>query len=309
MYPYIVSIGLLACGFCIFAATKRYYQSQAEKTYENLLHILDRSLQGDLTCSSYDESMDAAVTARLNRLMRISQTHRQSAEEERDTVKALISDIAHQVRTPLTNMMLYTGLLKEQPLSADARHLADRLQKQSDKLDFFMKELVRSSYMEQEMIAIAPTQVSVTELIRSACQMVELAAIKKEIVLAADTKQVEELCCYADKKWTTEAIANVLDNAVKYSPIKSVIEISVICYEVFVCIRIKDDGIGIREEEQGLVFRRFYRSDDVKEQDGYGIGLYLVREVLAKQGGYARIRSEHGKGTVMQLYLLKSAAD
>ena len=120
---------------------------------------------------------------------------------------------------------------------------------------------------------------------------------------------MEELCCYADKKWTTEAIANVLDNAVKYSPIKSVIEISVICYEVFVCIRIKDDGIGIREEEQGLVFRRFYRSDDVKEQDGYGIGLYLVREVLAKQGGYARIRSEHGKGTVMQLYLLKSAAD
>ncbi len=310
MYSYVV---MSACFFagCIgsFFAAKWHYQSQSKKMYQNLLQILDRSLHGELVQNSYDESMDAAVAARLNRMVQITKTHQKDAEKERDTVKALISDISHQVRTPLTNIMLYTGLLKEQPLCSDALHLADKLQKQSDKLDFFMKELVKSAYTEQEMIAVRPCRVSVQEIIQTACQTVELAAMKKEIVIAADSKAAEGLTCYADRKWTIEAVANVIENAVKYSPQSSAVEISVVPYEIFICIQIKDRGIGIREEEQGLVFRRFYRSKDVKDLTGYGIGLYLVREVLSKQGGYAKIQSEYGKGTMVSLYFLRSCGN
>lgn len=309
MQPYLTAVSFLAGSLCAAAVFRRHYKSQAEKMYQSLLETLDRSLHGELLQEQYDESMSAAVIARLNRLVKTVRMHQQSAEKERDTVKALISDISHQVRTPLTNMMLYTGLLKEQPLCADARLFVDRLQKQSDKLDFFMKELVKSSYMEQDMIAIHPKRENAAQLMQTACQLVELSAMEKEIVIALHTQQAEQLFCYADQKWTVEAISNVIENAVKYSPPRSVIDLSAVSYEMFVCIQVKDDGIGIREEEQGLVFRRFYRSDDVKEQPGYGIGLYLVREVLGKQGGYAKIRSEYRKGTVVQLYLLKADAD
>ena len=163
-----------------------------------------------------------------------------------------------------------------------------------------MKELVKSSYAEREMISIHPKIINVEEVLNTSCQIIELTALKKKITIKQDgTKTL----CYADKKWTTEALANVLDNAIKYSPENSEIAMRVIPYESFVCIQVEDQGIGIQEEEQGLVFERFYRSKSVSNEPGFGIGLYLVREVLSKQGGYVKIRSEIDKGTTVQLYL------
>ena len=262
-------------------------------------------MAGKYQDTAYDESMDAAVAERLNRVVQISGMNQEKAERERDTIKSLISDISHQVRTPLTNIMLYVGLLQEQDLDESTMRLAEKIQKQSMKLDFFMKELVKSSYTEQEMISIHPEMTGVEEIINTACQMVEVAALKKKIDIV---EEVTEVLCYADKKWTTEAIGNVLDNAVKYSPEDSQVKVNVLPYESFICIQIVDQGIGIREEEQGMVFERFYRSKDVSSEPGFGIGLYLVREVLTKQGGYVKITSEIGKGTTVQLYLSRYEA-
>lgn len=306
MHGYMIVTVFLAAGFmtaCIFI--KRYYQNRMAAEYQGLLMKLDRAISGEIQDTTYDESMDAAITERLNRVVQIAWMNQDRAERERDTVKSLISDVSHQVRTPLTNIMLYAGLLQEQDLEREAMALAGKIQKQCTKLDFFMKELVRSSYAEQEMISIHPEKTGVEEMINTACQMVEVAALKKRIHIV---KEAAEVSCYADKKWTTEAIGNVLDNAVKYSPEDSQIKVRVIPCESFICIRIEDQGIGIREEEQGLVFERFYRSGDVSGEPGFGIGLYLVREVLAKQGGYARIKSEIGKGTAVQLYLSRYEA-
>lgn len=168
-----------------------------------------------------------------------------------------------------------------------------------------MKELVKSSYAEQEMISIYPKMMRVEEIINTSCQIVELAALKKKIRIA---QEETDALCYADKKWTAEALGNVLDNAVKYSPEYSQIELKVILYESFVCIQVQDQGIGIKEEEQGLVFERFYRSKSVSSEPGFGIGLYLVREVLSKQGGYAKIKSKPGGGTTVQLFLSRYEA-
>nr|WP_275891378.1 HAMP domain-containing sensor histidine kinase [Ruminococcus sp. OA3] len=225
------------------------------------------------------------------------------AREERDVIKSLISDISHQVRTPLTNIMLYTGLLKEQSLEEGAAALTDKIDRQTEKLDFFMRELVKSSYTEQAMISVSPEMINVEEVIDTACQMTELAAMKKNIDLKIEKT---EAFCYADKKWTTEALGNVLENAVKYSPEQSAVQITTVLYESFVCVRVRDEGIGIREEEQGRVFERFYRSDVVKNEPGFGIGLYLVRAVLSKQGGYARIKSKPGEGTTVEVYLART---
>lgn len=106
-------------------------------------------------------------------------------------------------------------------------------------------------------------------------------------------------------KWTVEALFNIIDNAVKYTNENGTITISVKSYELFACISIQDNGIGIAEEEQEKIFGRFNRGSNVSETEGTGIGLYLSREIIEKQGGYIHLQSKLGKGSIFEIYLPK----
>lgn len=291
--------------FTTFLFVKHYYQKKIKADYENLLLKLDRALGGSFSETFYDESMNSAITERLNQLIQIYQMNHEKTDKERNTIKSLISDISHQVRTPITNIMLYTGLLAEKELKEDEKLLADKIQKQADKLDFFIKELVKSSYTEQEMLTLRPEMTSLEEMIDTACQMTEVSAMKKQITIR---KETTSQMCYADKKWSIEALVNLLENSVKYSPVGSLVTITVTTYESFLCVCVNDQGIGIPEQEQGMVFERFYRSEEVKKEPGFGIGLYLVREILSKQGGYAKIKSTPQKGTTVEIYFSRYPA-
>lgn len=292
---------VLACAALAGAAGFAFwYQRRIRRQMDTVLERLDRAIGGTIQENTYDESIESAVTQRLNQLVEMSRLNCDQADKDRNLVKALISDISHQVRTPLTNIMLYAGLLEEQELSENAGEMASRIHRQADKLDFFMKELVRSSYLETDMITVHVEKSSVDELIARACQAVEMQALKKEIVIEAAPSSEQ---AFFDMKWTVEALVNLLDNAVKYSPVGSVVRICAIPYESFLCIRVKDEGIGIREEEQGMIFRRFYRSPSVSGEKGLGIGLYLVREIIKKQAGYVKVKAEPGVGAELFVYL------
>ena len=291
---------ILFCCVVIFIVIIWWHRKKLSESYNNLLQKLDVAINGETQGVVYDESLDAAITERLNRIVQISSLQKRNAEEERDVVKSLISDISHQVRTPLSNIMLYVGLLKEANLDDKALALADKIESNSEKLDFFMKELIKSSYTEQEIITVYPQKINIEELVSKACQLVELLALKKNIIIC---RQNTDGICYADKKWTVEAIGNIIENAIKYSPENSKVYINVISYESFICIQVKDTGIGIAEKEQGKVFQRFYRGENVKNNSGFGIGLYLAREVLSKQDGYIKLDSKLNKGTTVNIFL------
>lgn len=327
MEKFMICMAVLAAAAGIaIVCIRRYYRKRMQAATQMLLERLDRAIGGKMQEEIFDESVDAAVTERLNRLLELTNMHQEQAETERDTIKSIISNITHQIRTPVTNIMLYTGLLQEivaapgqdDGLTENISHLLLKLQKQADKLDFFMKELVKSTYTEQEMISLHPEMTDVQEIVAAACQTVELSAMKKGIVIAVqpagDVQQhgkeetADGILCYADRKWTVEALANVLDNAVKYSPSGSRIDVRLRTGESFLCVEVGDRGCGIREEEQGRIFERFYRAEEVSAEPGFGIGLYLVREVLSRQGGYARVKSAPGEGTTMYLYLSRYAA-
>lgn len=327
MEKFMICMAVLAAAAGIaIVCIRRYYRKRMQAATQMLLERLDRAIGGEMQEEIFDESVDAAVTERLNRLLELTNMHQEQAETERDTIKSIISNITHQIRTPVTNIMLYTGLLQEivaalgqdGGVTENISHLLLKLQKQADKLDFFMKELVKSTYTEQEMISLHPEMTDVQEIMAAACQTVELSAMKKGIVIAVqpagDVQQhgkeetADGILCYADKKWTVEALANVLDNAVKYSPSGSRIDVRLRTGESFLCVEVGDRGCGIREEEQGRIFERFYRAEEVSAEPGFGIGLYLVREVLSRQGGYARVKSAPGEGTTMYLYLSRYTA-
>lgn len=300
MNIYVILIFGVIINIVLIYMVIRWYRNKLLVQYQNFLNKTDEILSGKQIELSYDESLDSAISERLNRIIEISRMQKGIAEEERDIVKSLITNISHQIRTPLANITLYTGLLKERIKDSEAARLADKIENNAGKLEFFMKELLKSSYAEQEIISVSPKIIALDTIIKRSCQSVELDAIKKKIQLVLEYSTYK---VYADSKWTEEVFNNIIENAIKYSPDGATITIKSILYESFVCVQIIDNGIGIPEEEQGKIFQRFYRGTDVTDKQGFGIGLYLAREVLRKQQGYIKVKSTLNRGTTVEVFL------
>lgn len=305
MRIYIISIiSIIILNVIIISLVIRWYRNNILRQYNNFLNKADEILSGKPIDIMYDESIDSAISERLNRIVEISRMQKEVAEEERDIIKSLLSNISHQIRTPLTNITLYAGLLKDEVKESSAFRLADKIEKNAEKLEFFMKELLKSSYAEQEIISVKPKIVELDKVMKKSCQSVELDAMKKNIHVSSEYTNYK---VFADLKWTEEVFTNIIENAIKYSPNGTEIIIKSILYESFVCVQIIDNGIGIPEQEQGKIFQRFYQGSNVTDKQGFGIGLYLAREVLRKQQGYMKIKSGLNNGTTVEVFLSRRA--
>ena len=108
-----------------------------------------------------------------------------------------------------------------------------------------------------------------------------------------------------DYKWTAEAVYNIIDNAVKYTPSGGLIKIDITEYEMFCAVNVTDSGIGIDEEELGKIFSRFYRGRNAVYEEGVGIGLFLSREILSAEKGYIKVKSKIGQGSSFSVFLPK----
>ena len=223
------------------------------------------------------------------------------ALREKKQMKSLISDISHQTKIPLANMKLYQEFLQEEELSEKGREFLRRIEEQTEKLDFLLQSMVKMSRLENGIIQIKKEKGKLQETLTAAVSQIVPAATKKEMTLRVSCDS--DLLLNHDRKWTEEAIFNVLDNAVKYTDPKGSIEIQVIPQEIFTKISIRDNGKGILPERQAEIFTRFYREPEVHDNHGVGIGLYLTRKILELQNGYIEVRSEAGKGSEFCLYL------
>ena len=172
---------------------------------------------------------------------------------------------------------------------------------QVDKLDFLLQSMVKMSRLETGTIKIQKKNTPLADTLAMAISNVVIKAEKKKIKI--DVQYDEQLEINHDKKWTAEAIFNILDNAVKYTEEGGTIHIVVCRQELFTKISIEDTGKGIALERQAAVFTRFYREPEVHDKDGIGIGLYLAREILTLQNGYIEVHSQVGHGSTFLIYL------
>ena len=269
-----------------------------------LLARLDRMLagavDGSFRESRFDESRLSALEGRLARFLNGSAASARELEGKRAAIQTLISDISHQTKTPIANILLYASLLAEGELSPEQAAQAATLSRQAEKLSFLIQALVKASRLETGIITTAPEPQPVGPLLEGALAQARPQAEAKGLTLAA------EPCGAAarfDRKWTAEALFNVVDNAVKYTPAGGKIAVSVVLWEMYVEIKVTDTGKGISESNQAAIFRRFYREEEVHEQQGVGIGLYLAREIVTRQGGYIKVVSEPGKGSEFSIML------
>ena len=272
------------------------------RNWKRLNQMLDEGIRGEFEESKYDESELSKVESKWKRFLQDSAMAKQNLETEKANIKGLISDISHQTKTPMANIKLYSELLSEQ-LEEDGMEaeLLGQIQAQAQKLEFLIQALTKLSRLETNILEVVPVKSQVKPLLESAVEEIRKKAEKKEIQIKIEMDFEAE--AVFDGKWTEEALYNLLDNAVKYSPAGSEVLISTKLYEMWCVIAVSDRGRGISEEEIPKIFGRFYRAKEVQQEEGVGIGLYLVREILQKEGGFIKVNSEVGKGSTFLCYL------
>ena len=170
-----------------------------------------------------------------------------------------------------------------------------------NKLDFLFQALIKTSRLETGAILLEKKDGLLFDTLAQAMSGIVYGAEKKHIAVTVDCP--EDLHLSHDGKWTAEAIFNLLDNAVKYTPAGGRISVSVEKWEMYVKLNVTDTGKGISESNQASIFRRFYREEEVHDEQGVGIGLYLAREIITRQGGYIKVTSEIGKGSTFSVFL------
>ena len=295
-------LSIAAIAAILVAGTVLWYRRRTRQTLERLNRMVDAAIQGTFTENSFDESLLSAVESKLAHYLAASTVSAKNVQQEKEHLKALIGDISHQVKTPTANILLYTQLLSEQPLSQESRLCVDALEGQTKKLQSMMDALVKTSRLESGVIALHPTYGKLYRVLEAAVSQLAPKAAAKGIAITLESTEAEAVF---DSKWTEEAIANLLDNAVKYTPTGGSVSITVTDYHIFSAIHVRDTGPGIAEEEQPKIFQRFYRGQAHAESEGVGIGLYLVRQIARAQGGYVKVCSQVGSGSTFSLYLPK----
>ena len=275
----------------------------ARRTVRRLDRMLSTAIDGGFGEESFDESAPSALESRMARFLNGSARSLRGVQRQRESIQRLLSDISHQTKTPLANLKLYSSLLMEEELTPRQREQAQVILQQSEKLSFLIETLVKLSRLETDVLAVTPKLQPLSPLLERAASQAKAAAEQKGIALQLHLQQQAEMKALYDLRWTAEALGNLLDNAVKYTPPGGCIQVSATQYELFCRIDVRDNGIGIAEEEQAQIFGRFYRGRQVREQEGLGIGLYLAREIAQKQGGYLKLSSRPGQGSTFSLYL------
>ena len=301
---FIVGGTLTLCAFFWIWLLVLIFGKRLSHFTSNLCRTLDNMIDGneELQKSNDSETLFARINHRLIRLYEIMQKNRHKVDMERQELQMLISDISHQVKTPVSNLQMVTDTLLTKPVSEEERmDFLQGIRSQTDKLDFLFQALVKTSRLETGAIRLEKKDSSLFHTLAQAMSSIVYAAEKKEIAVSVDCP--ENLIISHDSKWTSEALFNLLDNAVKYTPAGGKIAVSVVLWEMYVEVKVTDTGKGISESNQAAIFRRFYREEEVHDQQGVGIGLYLAREIVTRQGGYIKVVSELRQGSEFSIML------
>lgn len=290
-----LAVGCVLFSVCFVLLERR----RSRKMLQRMEAMLEAAMKGCYQELFFDETQLSRLESALAHYLAANEVSVKNLTAEKEKTNTLISDISHQTKTPISNLLLYSELLQEETLSKSARESTVQIHNQAEKLQFLISSLVKLSRLETGIVVVKPSAHPVADLLHTLYEQYEPAAREKGLELILYEKEARAVF---DEKWTFEAIGNILDNAIKYTE-NGTVTISVNTYESFTCIQVSDTGKGIRESEQAAVFGRFYRSQDVKDEKGVGIGLFLARQIIQNQGGYMKLSSTLGKGSEFFVYL------
>lgn len=301
IYLFALAAYLLTSCLTIFLMRKRFI-----KFTDQVLWQLDDIIAGRFKPDEVknQDTLTDKIYHRMAKLYKIMTNSKARITQDRTELQELVSDISHQVKTPIANLkMINSTLLYNEMPAAQQKEFLETADSQLDKLDFLMQSMIKTSRLETGVIALTKTAQPLYDTLASSLGGILFSAEKKKIGVEVDCP--ENLIVSHDRKWTSEALFNILDNAVKYTEEGGRITVKACDQEMYVKVEISDTGKGIPEYHQADIWKRFYREEDVHEIDGIGIGLYLARKIIALQAGYIVVSSLPGAGSVFTVYLPK----
>lgn len=282
--------------------------------YREIDRLLDCVLNREELCrSELLEGEFSALVGKLGRIRRMTEQQVERAGEEKEQVKSLVSDMSHQLKTPLANLSVYADILEGQELDEEKRReITGRMKRQVEKLDWIIGSLGKMVRLEQDVIAFDAEELPIRQTILDAIDAVYEKAEKRNIDIVSEP--YEDVRLFHNRKWTAEVFANILENAVKYCEAGrradgGTARIAVHSFELYTEIQFADDGCGIRQEEIPRIFGRFYRGKDAAGVEGSGIGLYLSNLILEKEKGYMTVQSVYGEGSCFSVFLRNGVGD
>lgn len=288
---------LLACGGCALL----WWRNRC--TTRVLDRMLEEILDGEpISQSELEEGAVSALAAKMRRVQEKVDASVTDAEQEREAVKQLISNMAHQLKTPLAGLVMYREMLEDENLAANTRRqFLEKMKKQTEKLDWILNALFKMVELEQGAVVFDAQALPLRPTLVDAVGAVLDKAEQRQITITL--APFAEVTLWHNRRWTAEVFVNILENAIKYTDAGGEVAISVHPLELYTEIRFADNGIGIRAEELSAIFQRFYRSPDVEAREGSGIGLALSRMILAHEKGYITAASDYGKGSTFSVFL------
>ena len=300
----LAGVLLTACALAWLFLLTLFFAKRLSQFTSGLCQTMDSMITGgeEPARPGDSETIFARISYRLSRLYGILQENRRKVDEERRELQTLVSDISHQVKTPVANLKMVTDTLLAKPVTEqERRDFLQGIRSQTDKLEFLVQSMGKASRLETGAITLEKKDGPLLDTLAQAMSGIVYGAEQKGI--SVEVQCPEDLRVSHDSKWTAEALFNLLDNAVKYTPAGGMISVSVEQWEMYVKLDVTDTGKGIPESRQAAIFRRFYREEEVHDQPGVGIGLYLAREIVTRQGGYIKVASEPDRGSAFSVFL------
>lgn len=295
----VIVIAILVCLLTIIVCL-----TYVIRTFDILSEILEQiiSKQTNIQLSDLKDTRQSKLIHQLKKVTNMVNEDIRKSDKEKEIVKGLISDISHQLKTPLANILMYTDLLKDNSMNEeDKQEFIKHTREQTLKIQWLIKSLIKTSRLETGAINFEANSEYIKATIANSVSSIYSLADNKDIKIIVE--EFEDIKLFHNPKWTEEAFTNILENALKYSPPSSEIKIKIVQMNIYTKIQISDKGIGIHKEDFNNLFKRFYRSKESVTYEGSGIGLYLSQLIVSKEGGYISVKSEIDKGSTFSVFL------
>ena len=302
---------ILFCGLinlCIYF----HFRRQFVRLVSDICRYAEQVMRGEpVQIQQNRETLTSKVVMEMEEMERLTALRLEESNMEKQQLLEMISEITHQIKTPVSNLKMYCEMLSEEetPLypspafqgAAGGNPANKVMEQQLIKLEFLLDTLLKASRLETDMIHPEMENRRVLDTLAAAVNNIIHKAGLKNIEISADCSSSIQVC--HDLKWSAEDIDIILDNAVKYTPKNGSIHISVHVGEMYTEIRIQDTGKGIDPAHMNDIFKRFYREKSVSQEEGLGLGLYLARYIITLQKGYIAVRSVPGEGSCFSVCL------
>ncbi len=293
---YVTCFVLGICAFLLVFISVMARHRREKRLEELIMYLMKLQDHPELPkLEKYREGQLGILQSEIYKLVMQFREKSSGAVREKEYLAGMLSDISHQIKTPLTSITIMTDLLKNPNLDEGKRaEFTDKIDSQVTRITWLIRNLLTLSQLDANMLRLKREDVAAQEILLKACQPFEVLAELKGVELTAMADKEIRLSC--DKHWTTEVISNIVKNSLEHTSSGGKVEIRVSQNNFTTNIFIEDNGEGIAKEHLPHIFERFYKVGN-SSNDSVGIGLALSRQIIMMQNGTVSVSSERGRGT------------